>query len=96
MIARNQTYSDITVHLDGSSFYDCVFERCTVSYSGVLPTVLQNPRFVDCKWQVSGPAHNTVGYLTALYRAGARDLIEKTFDSIRGKGAPTPAAKVEH
>ena len=91
MIARNQTFSDVTVYLDGSSFYDCVFERCTVVFSGVLPAVLNNPRFVDCKWVAAGPADTTINFLTSLYKAGAKDLIEATFDTIRGK-APSQSA----
>jgi hypothetical protein len=90
MIARNQTFSDVTVYLDGSSFYDCTFERCTVVFSGVLPAVLNNPRFVDCRWAAAGPAETTIGFLTALYKAGAKDLIEATFDTIRGKSRGTP------
>lgn len=93
MIARNQTFSDITVYLDGSSFYDCTFEKCIVVFSGVLPAVLHNPRFVDCQWQAAGPAETTINFLTALYRAGAKDLIEATFERIRGKAPPTPATK---
>lgn len=89
MIASNQTFADKTVYLDGSSFYDCVFERCDLVFSGVLPATLSNPRFVDCRWQVVGPAQTTVGFLSALYRAGAKDLIEATFDTIRGKGQET-------
>jgi hypothetical protein len=92
MIARNQTFSDVTVHLDGSSFYDCTFERCTVVFSGVLPAVLNNPRFVDCRWQAAGPAETTIMFLTALYKAGAKDLIETTFETIRGKSPNQPVA----
>jgi len=92
MIARNQTFSDVTVHLDGSSFYDCTFERCTVVFSGVLPAVINNPRFVDCRWEAAGPAEMTIRFLTSLYKAGAKDLIERTFEAIRGKLPSQPVA----
>jgi hypothetical protein len=85
MIAKNQTFSDVTVYLDGSSFYDCTFERCTVVFSSLLPATLNNPKFIDCKWQATGPAENTIKFMTALYKVGARDLIEATFKSIRGE-----------
>lgn len=84
MIARDETFSEVTIYLDGSSFYDCTFERCDIVFSGVLPSTLNNPRFVDCRWQVVGPAQTAIGFLAALYRAGATDLIEATFDTIRG------------
>jgi hypothetical protein len=45
---------------------------------------LVDPRFIDCKWTVRGPAENTFSLLSALYKAGATDLIEATFNQIRG------------
>ena len=85
MIARNQTFTEITVYLDGGSFYDCVFERCTVVFSSLLPTTLHNPRFVDCTWQAKGPAEYTINFMASLYKVGAHDLIENTFKTIRGE-----------
>jgi len=85
MIAHDQTFSDVVVYLDGNSFYRCTFERCTIIISGLLGCTLVDPKFVDCKWTVNGPAENTFSLLSALYRAGATSLIESTFDQIRGK-----------
>lgn len=85
MIAKNQTFSDVTVHLDGSSFYDCTFERCAIVFSSLIPTTLHNPKFIDCKWQAIGPALLTIEFMASLYRVGARDLIEATFKTIRGE-----------
>lgn len=85
MIARNQTFTDMVVYLDGASLYDCTFERCTIVISGVLPATLHNPRFVNCSWRATGPAENTISFFASLYRAGAKDLIEATFERIRGK-----------
>lgn len=34
MIAKNETFDGCTVYLDGSAFYDCVFNRCAVVISG--------------------------------------------------------------
>jgi hypothetical protein len=85
MIAKNQTFADVTVHLDGSSFYDCTFERCTIVFSSLIPTTLHNPRFVDCRWQAIGPAQLTIEFMSSLYRVGAKDLIEGTFKNIRGE-----------
>jgi hypothetical protein len=91
MIAYDQTFKDAMVYLDGSSFYRCRFERCTIVVTGYTGCQLVDPQFVDCKWTVSGPAQNTLTLLAALYRAGARDLVEATFDTLRGKpGATTP------
>lgn len=90
MIARNQTFSDVVVYLDGSSFYDCTFERCTVVISGILPATLHNPRFVNCTWRAAGPAETTINFFASLYKAGAKDLVEATFEQIRGNRPAAP------
>jgi hypothetical protein len=84
MIAHDQTFNDAHVYLDGGSFYRCKFSRCTIVVTGLVGCTLVDPQFIDCKWIVAGPAQTTFELMTALYRAGATDLIEATFDNIRG------------
>jgi hypothetical protein len=84
MIAYDQTFADAVVYLDGNSFYRCKFERCTIVINGLIGCTLADPQFIDCKWTVNGPAQNTLGLLSALYKAGAKDLVEATFAEIRG------------
>ena len=85
MIAKNEKFSDVTVYLDGASYYDCTFERCNVVFSSLLPTTLSNPKFIDCTWQAVGPAEYTINFMTSLHKVGAHDLIERTFKTIRGE-----------
>jgi hypothetical protein len=83
MIAYDQTFTEATVYPDGNSFYRCRFERCTIVINGYLGCTLVDPRFVDRRWTVSGPAQNVFQLMSALYKAGATDLIESTFTTIR-------------
>ena len=92
MIAKNQTFTDTAISLDGASFYECTFNRCKLQFSGVLPVVLEGSRMNDCNWEFAGPAANTVGFMAALYKAGARDLIEGAFRTIRGEQTTGPIA----
>ena len=85
MIAKGETFTGMTITLDGGTFVDCRFEKCNVVVCGMLPITLENPRFVDCNWSFSGPASTTVGFMAAMYRAGAKELIEKTCNTILGK-----------
>jgi hypothetical protein len=85
MLARSQDFADSKITLDGSSFYSCGFNRCTLIYAGLLPVQLDNCRFNDCKWEFTGAASNTVGFMRAMHSAGATALIEATFEQIRGK-----------
>jgi hypothetical protein len=90
MIGRNQTFENITISLDGGSFYGCTFSRCRLQFSGLLPVVLEGGTFNECIWEFLGTASNTVAFMTALYKAGARDLIEGTFRTIRGEQTTGP------
>lgn len=84
-IAYDQVFADTKVFLDGVSFHCCRFNRCESISSGLLGCNLVDPRFVDCRWTATGPAQNAMQLLTALYTAGAVDLIEATLSEIHGK-----------
>lgn len=88
MIAEEQVFKNKRIHLDGGSFTNCRFEDCTIVYSGMLGVQLVNPQFQNCRWEFQNAAKETINFMAALYRAGAKDLIEGTFEQIRGnKGA---------
>jgi hypothetical protein len=84
MVAYDQVFNDAVIYLDGKSFYRCKFHGCTLIIHGFIGCTLVDPQFVDCKWSVAGPAQITFELLSALYKAGATDLIEGTFRQIRG------------
>lgn len=85
MIAHNKKFHDTTVVLDGSTFAGCTFDRCMLIFSGLLPVHLEGCGFNECKWSFSGPAANTVGFMSAVHAmgGGATQLIEQTFENIR-------------
>jgi hypothetical protein len=90
MYLRNKTISDTKLSVDGASYYGCTFQRCTLQHSGLLPVTLEGCFFDNCKWEFLGPASNTLAFMTALYKGGAADLIEATFNNIRGKPQQGP------
>lgn len=83
MLAEGQTFRDRRIQLDGGSFYGCTFERCVFVYSGLMAATLDRCTFTACQWEFQGPASETLGFLAVMYRSGARDLIERTFEQIR-------------
>lgn len=91
MIATGQSFADLVVELDGCSFTRCVFRRCEMRLSGLLPVHLEACEFQDCEWRFSGPATMTIAFMTAMHRAGAGSLIEQTCAQIVASGAPGPA-----
>jgi hypothetical protein len=95
MLAKNQTFSDMAVVIDGSSFYNCTFNRCKMIFAGMLPATLDSPTFNDCQWEFTPPASNAIAFMTAIYKMGGAELIENTFRAIRGD-QPVPAPKAQH
>jgi hypothetical protein len=93
MIAKGQTFTGITIHLDGCTFTDCRFVRCEFVYSGFLVGTLSGCSFSDCQWSFTGPAQNTLALMRALYQV-APSLIDNTFDNIRGKAKPGGLGKL--
>jgi hypothetical protein len=90
MIANGQTFKKTVIFLDGSSFINCTFDDCELIYSGLMPVSLNGNTMKDCRWQFTGPAQNSMGFLTMLYASGARDLIEATFTAIRNGSIINP------
>jgi hypothetical protein len=91
MIAHNKRFNDIPIYLDGCTFVGCTFERCRFIFSGLIAHHLEGNTFGEgCTWEFAGPASLVVKFMSAMYQGGAKDMIEKTFDNIRGdaNGAP--------
>ncbi len=85
MIAQNKTFKGRQVSLDGSAFDGCTFDKCHLVFSGYIPVSLENCNFNNCKWEFSGPALNTVRFMTALHAGGATDLIGNICRQICGQ-----------
>lgn len=92
---KDQNFFEKNVVLDGSSFVNCVFSRCTMVYSGGEIPAMSRCRFDDFAWQFGGDAANTIAFLSGMYRGGFDRLIESTFHEIRRGAmisqAPGPA-----
>jgi len=89
MIAEGQTFVRKRIYLDGCSFVRCRFEKCTIVYSGVLGMEIKEPEFIDCNWELQGAARETLNFLGAIYKGGARELVENTFRTICGEPPDT-------
>ncbi len=94
MLMKNEKIRNTTISLDGGTFKICDFDKCEIIYSGYLPVYLNQCTFgPNIKWSFSGPAANTITFMKGLYAQGrgATQLIENTFEQIRGrppKGGP--------
>lgn len=87
MIIENAEFKERTINLDGGSFYSCQFESCRLVYHGLMQPVLDGCSFNDCSWEFGGPASNVLELMKAIYQIGAKDVIENTFNNIRGASA---------
>lgn len=88
MVTQQQKFTGVPVVLDGKTFTGCIFVKCTLMFSGLLPVYLDSCTFDSCQWEFSGPAANTLTFMSAMYHhTGAVELIERTFESIRRGGS---------
>lgn len=78
----DQTFTGLTVHLDGSAFSNCTFENCTLVYSGTS-FVLEKPAFKNCKLLLDGGAAATVAMLIEL-KDKCPELVQPYIEQISG------------
>lgn len=85
MIAIDQKFEGIRIQLDGGTFIRCEFINCTLVFSGSFNLMMDRPTITNCQWVFEGAAQNTLRFLAMLYGAGGGELVEATFNNIRGK-----------
>lgn len=78
-----EIFEDKSILLDGEHFEACTFTRCKLIFEGGMPPVLVQNNFNECMWVFDGAALRTIAFMSALYRGGAKELIEATFENIR-------------
>jgi len=88
-VHEGATFKDETVVLDGNEYRNCTFNNCEIVYNGKAHVALNGITFNDCRWTFDGPAGLTIEFMTALYQAGMKELIDGTFKNIR-RGARRP------
>ncbi|HEY2475912.1 MAG TPA: hypothetical protein VGI19_14075 [Candidatus Cybelea sp.] len=84
---RGQQFLRTRIELDNASYEDCTFTECEILYSAKGPVHAKALVFIDCTFSVAGAAARTVNLLADIYQF-APDVVEATFDSIRGVGNP--------
>lgn len=85
---EKSTFQGDKVLLDDNEFIDCTFENCELVFAGTGDVSLSGNVFRNVKWSFDGAAGRTLQFLKAMYRgagSGGRDLVEKTFASVREK-----------
>ena len=48
------TYKNTRVQLDNNEFADCIFDGCTMEFSGLGPVSMVGCKFTNVKWELSG------------------------------------------
>lgn len=87
---KDETFANQDVLLDGNSYINCKFRECKIIFGARGPVGLVDCNFNRCRWGFDGPAADTITFMAAMYAVpGMKDVLEATFDNIRGKG-PKP------
>src|SRR3990172_11054774 len=82
---ENIVFENRSVSLDGESFYRCIFRRCLMKFSAIVPVTMLGCEFDNCEWAFDGPASLAMNFLSQLYQEGegGKNLVENTFENIR-------------
>ena len=84
---EKKEFSDVSIVIDGNEYIECRFSRCEIIFAGgSLPRLIKNS-FDSCRFAFDGPAARAIQFMAALYQGGAQNLIEATFENVRGKPA---------
>ncbi len=85
-----QIFNDESIDVDGNRYYQCIFNRCKIIFSGQAGAAFDCCTFNQCNWVFAKGAEQTIQYLAALYSGLApagQQIVEALFDSIRQGGA---------
>lgn len=93
MYAKDQTFEDATIFLDGASLTNCTLKNCRLVFTGQIPHELNQCRLEGCSWLYNDPAGALVELLENFYKGGGKHVVEDLFASIRGQ---TPTQKYLH
>lgn len=96
-VFKNKTFDNLEVQLDGCSYHQCTFNACRLVFSGQsMPDVRECTIRADCLWGLTGPAQNTINFLTGLYKMVpvGTALVEGIFQQIRTGVLPPNASVV--
>jgi hypothetical protein len=79
------TFQGIAVQVDaGMGYVKCRFVNCQLVFAGMGTKVhLENCIFENSPFAFAGPAANTLNFLTQMYAAGNKEMVEMIFQSIR-------------
>lgn len=83
---KSTTFKDEKIELDFNVFDNCIFNDCQLIYRGYGPLGLSGCTFNNATWTFEAAAAQTIQFLSGLYNGagpGGKQLVEKTFDSIR-------------
>jgi hypothetical protein len=87
----NHTFAHETLDLDDNAFRGCVFEDCTLRFSGQGATELNGCTFLRSRLEAAGPAQMTLNYLRGFYQGlgeWGRLTVDALVDAIRQPAAP--------
>jgi hypothetical protein len=88
MIARHQKFEDMHIVIDGCTFINCSFVRCTITFCGQLPVAITDNSFTDCRWQLDGAAKMTVQFLQSMSAGGGQPIVESLCPGLMLMDAP--------
>ena len=83
LVAKDRTFEDVNITLDGAHLTGCIVKKCKVHYNGGEIPTLAKTSFQDCKFLFGDAAERTLRFLSHMYRSGNQKTIDGLFELLR-------------
>lgn len=80
---KGKKFLNETVHIDGKTLIDCIFENCSIVYSGGdLPSMVGCNMDPKCRIAFEGAAGRTIVLMHSMNNGGFRATIYETIKKL--------------
>ncbi len=76
-------FADERVVVDGEEYETCTFKGCRLVFTGGAVPMFYDCAFPDSRFELTGAALSTIGFLTAMWTIGNEAFVNGLFDAIR-------------
>jgi hypothetical protein len=89
-VIRDRRFHRERIELSTSSYENCDFRECRITYDGTQPVRMKSCNFEGCSFEMFGAALNTMRWFQSMYQSGngGRAIVLNTMAEKRPDGSP--------
>lgn len=83
LVAKDRTFENMEITLDGAHLTGCLVKKCKVYYNGGKIPILSKTSFQDSNFLFGDAAERTLRFISHMYRSGNQQTIDALFELLR-------------